>query len=174
MINSILDTIKFYINNFGFYDYIAISWVVLLFFALLVLALYMLFKKPMLALFILFFNFGGLGAGLFYSLKFIDNTIRPRELIMAPLRQLYYADIMIADINITNTSKKIFKKCRVKLSFHNIGKNSIQNLKFRLTPFRTQIAIIQGVEPGQTKEIKFTIKDFRPQNYNTILNSECF
>ena len=174
MVNNISTTIKFYINNFGFYDYVAISWVILLFFALLVLALYLLFKKPLLALFIFIFDFGGLGAGLFYSLKFIDDTMRPRELAIAPLRQLVYSDTLIADINLTNTSKRAFKICRVKLSFHNIGQNRIQDFKFKLSPFHTQTTIIQDIMPGQMKEIKFIIKDFRPQNYNTILNSECF
>lgn len=174
MTSSISTTIKFYINNFGFYDYIALSWVILLFFAILVLALYMLFKKPLFALFLFLLDFGGLGAGMYYSLKFIDNTTRPREIVAAPLRQLYYSDIMIADINLTNTSKRVFKKCRVRLSFHTIGKNSVQNFKFRLTPFHTQTAIIEQIPPSHTEQIKFIIRDFRPQNYSTKLNSECF
>lgn len=174
MTNSIFSTIKFYVSNFGFYDYVAVSWVILLFLALFILAIYMMFKRPFFAIFLFLLSFVGLGAGINYSLKFIDDVTRPKDVNIAPLRQLFYSDVMIADINITNKSKQPFKKCRIRLSFHNIGKSKFENLKFKFNPFHTEVTITEQIEPGKTEEIKFVMKEFRPQNYTTTLRTECF
>ena len=109
MTTSIFSTIKFYVSNFGFYDYVAVSWVILLFLALFILAIYMMFKRPFFAIILFLLSFVGLGAGINYSLKFIDDVTRPKDVNIGPLRQLFYSDVMIADINITNKSKQPFK-----------------------------------------------------------------
>ncbi|ANE35349.1 putative DUF2393 domain protein [Campylobacter iguaniorum] len=175
VLNSLKQTINFYMAHFVFVDYLAVMWVLLVFLVVLFLVIIMMIKRPLLASFILIANIFFVVFGLIYTHKLIDENLRKRELIVDKITQLNFSDTLIADLNLTNLSKKPFKYCRIKLNFNHEENNKIKHFIKSAKPFRTQTHTIEEpIDVNQTKTIRLIINDFRPINYTTKVSSECF
>ncbi|EAJ5693367.1 DUF2393 domain-containing protein [Campylobacter fetus] len=174
-LDSIKQGIKFYISHFGFIDYFAIIWVLLVFLVVLFLVIILIFKRPGLASILLIADIVFVFLGIFYTHKFIDGTLRKREIMISDIKQLNYSDTMIVDLNLTNKSNKAFKYCNVNLKFYKVAPNKFKNYINSLKPFYKKNNVIEdGVNIGQTKNLRLVINDFRPTDYNTTVTSECF
>lgn len=168
-------TLHYYLQNFGFYDYFALMWVLLVFLLLLVVVILIIGKRQGLGSFLLLFDIAFLFIGVYFALKFVDDQTRRREISLNSLKQLTYTDAVIADVNITNLSQKPFKFCKVKIKFFKLSSRKfVQNL-YELRPMQTKTGEFNStIDVNETKSLKIVIDNFRPRDFNTSLSSECF
>ncbi len=175
LITNLRTEIFFYLNHFEIYDYIAISLVLATFLVLLILAAMTVLKHEIIGTFLFLLAVGFLFFGLFFAYKIVDSSTRTRQISINELKQLQYSDVFIVDLNLTNLSKRDFNFCRVNVKFHKNGKNALREFLNSLKPFKNRMSELNTtIAPHQSHNIKMVIKDFRPSDFNVVVNSECF
>ncbi|TWO18041.1 DUF2393 domain-containing protein [Campylobacter hyointestinalis] len=174
-INSLKEMMRFYAAHFVFIDYFAILWVLAVFLVVLFLVIILIVKRPFFASFILILDACFLIFGIIYTHKIIDENIRKRELELNFIKQLSFSDTLIMDLNLTNLSKKPFSYCSVKVKFYTHSDNKFKNYINSLKPFKVQKSVInEQIDINTTKNVRLIINNFKPIDYNTTINSECF
>lgn len=174
-IENIRQTLHFYLQHLWVEDFFALVWILLLFLVILFLVIIVIPKFQIFGSFLLFIDITFLFAGGYYVLNYIDKNFRNREVVISPIKQLHYSDTVVFDLNITNLSKKPFKICNIDVKFYKQSPNKWREQFNALTPFYVKnISFNEKIDINNTKIINVMIDNFRPLNYNTKLNSECF
>lgn len=107
-----------YIGHFQMADYIAFAWLILLFFITLFVAILLAKRRPVLAIFIIFFDLILLGSGPFGIKMVLDSYMRKTVIELTTTQQLIYSDTLIIRGNLHNHGKFDFSLCKVHASIH--------------------------------------------------------
>lgn len=175
MINELKQGLNFYLTHYGWIDFAAYIWLILLFLTVVFLCVYIMTKSVAGGLLLLILSFIGLGAGAFYTHKFLDENLRARQLVLISQKQLTYSDTLLVDLNLTNLSKKPFNYCRVGLKFYRPSQNFLKNEINMLKPFfKENVVLKEPLDANFTKEIRVVVDKFKFSDYGILIGSECF
>lgn len=177
---SKIDTFKAsvlnYVNHFSMYDYAAYTWLIILFFVTILLAILVAKKSPIFSVLILILSLSLLFAGPFVLKHFLDKYLRPSLSQPILIKKLTFSDTLIVTGLVTNQSKKDFSTCKVDVSVLKNSKSDIQNYINQLKPLLKQsISIDKPIEVNATREFRVVFDRYTyTKDINISIKSECY
>lgn len=171
------EIVLFYTTHLYLVDYMLILLVFFLFTCVLLLCVF-LRHRPIVALFIIAFDIVICFLVYIYGYKLIDSEVRARKTAITEQKIIQSSNTLIVDFNITNTSKKNFKRCKItaKIFADKLpNDNIIEEYKKKFIPFRQKSREIQDLKKNTTQFQRISFENFNYENnYTTRLISECF
>lgn len=135
---SLRETVLFYTSHLYLVDYMLILLVFFLFTCILLLCVF-LRHRPVIALFVIALDIIACFFIYIYGYKFIDGEVRSRQTALVDKKKVESLNALIVDFNITNTSKRNFKNCKVLAKIYknpNSNDNILNRYKNRFIPYR--------------------------------------
>ena len=176
MIDNLKESLLTYIDHLLIYDYMAFGWLILIFLLLLFLSLGILRKKPILALFLIIFDFCFLIIAPFAIKWYLDDKLRPNETETTLIKQLKYSDALIVEGNVTNNSKFDFVTCKTHVDILKDYKNEYKNKLSFINPLIKR-SILLKTPPKKAEKVTFriVISPFEYKaDFNVTAYSECY
>lgn len=175
MIN-LKDSFLNYANHFQIVDYLAFTWLAILFFLLLFLAIFIAKGRPLLAMVVVFLNILFLFIAPFGIKHFLDLRIRSNEVNLTTVKQLYYSDTLILRGVLANSSNIDFKQCKIKVSIYPKQKYEFLNILKRLKPHHfCEINIEYPPKKGEYVDFEYIWDNFRLNDTHEIYTiGECY
>lgn len=175
-LEQVKEIVIFYLNHWQTLDFVAIIWIVILFFLSILFVILLFERMPIFSFLLFFIAIAALIIGFLYTKNFVDKSLRLRETTIVLNQKMNYSDALLVDVNLTNLSKSAFKYCKIGVK---ITKNSVKfPHKFidRLKPiYEKNIVLDAPLNPSQTRKIHFLFTNFTYDgNYSANANSECF
>jgi len=158
---SKIDAIKAYVLNyihhFSMYDYAAYSWLILIFFVTILLAIMIAKKSAIFSILILMISLA-----LLFQVTLV--------------KKLTFSDSLIINGLITNISKKRFSTCNINISVVKSSQSDIQEFINQLKPLlKRSISIDKPIEVNTTKEFRVVFNNYTySKKINISINSECY
>ncbi|ACM64720.2 DUF2393 domain-containing protein [Campylobacter lari] len=167
----------FYTTHLHLVDFLLMTLVVFFFVITLFLAL-IIRNKPAFAFMVIFLGIL-CSAGIAYLGYFlIDTKVRSRITSLDNAQFFVYDNSLSVDYSLTNTSKKSFRYCKLKVEvFKKSDDNStFKNLIHTIKPLRSKSTMIEKtINPQQTINLKTKFSDFKEgQNFDIEISSKCF
>ncbi|EAJ0334928.1 DUF2393 family protein [Campylobacter lari] len=167
----------FYTTHLHLVDFLLMALVVFFFIITLFLAL-IIRNKPAFAFTVIFLGIL-CSVGIAYLGYFlIDTKVRSRITSLDNAQFFVYDNSLSVDYSLTNTSKKSFRYCKLKVEvFKKSDDNStFKNLIHTIKPLRSKSTMIEKIiNPQQTINLKTKFSDFKEgQNFDIEINSKCF
>lgn len=173
--DSIRQYLADYIASFTIYDYVAYSWLIVLFCILIILSLMMIKRSIFITLFLIFFSF----FVLFFSpigIKYVlDSHIRKNRIEVQNKRYLHFAKALVVSGKITNTSNLDYAKCRVYVNI--LKKSSNKYLKYinRLNPLvEKSIVVNKEIKKDEDCDFRVVLDNFNYKDYNVSVKADCY
>ncbi len=165
-----------YITHLSIYDYISYVWVLLLFILVLTLSIIISNKRPILSIFLIFFNF----VFLVFSPLFIDilmqKSVKKSKVIIEKQEFLHYGNSFIVEGKVKNLGKIDFKECKIKVKIYKFSKNFLKKYFYLLKPLRKKTIWIKDLIPkkGQ-KGFRVVIDKINyKKDLNISVKAECY
>jgi len=172
-----------YAHHFTLYDILAYGWVGVMFVFIVIIALMQVNKRPMLAIIMILFALILLFISPIAIKIFFDKTFKKVELIEQKVDRLNYSGMLVLSGKIKNSSKVVFKKCRIfsmvikdNVEDNNTTLNKLKIYKNNLKPIRKMsILLDKRLDINKTLPYKMVYKDFNLSiKYDTKLYGECY
>ena len=165
-----------YANHFTMYDYVAYTWLVLLFFVAILLSILVAKKSPIFSILILILSLSLLFVGPFILKYYLDQYLRASSSQTTLIKKLNYSDTLIVNGIVTNLSKKSFSTCSINVSVLKNSKSDIQKFINKLKPLLKQsISIDEPIEVNATKEFRVIFDNYKYfKDVNISVKSDCY
>ncbi|EAI4483975.1 TPA: DUF2393 family protein [Campylobacter lari] len=167
----------FYTTHLHLVDFLLIALVVFFFVITLFLAL-IIRNKPAFAFMVIFLGILCSTAIAYLGYFLIDTKVRSRITSLDNAQFFVYDNSLSVDYSLTNTSKKSFRYCKLKVEvFKKSDDNStFKNLIHTIKPLRSKSTMIEKtINPQQTINLKTKFSDFKEgQNFDIEISSKCF
>jgi len=150
-----LEFVKLYFQHLGFYDYIGLGFVGIVFLLLFILSLILLFKKPLLGFILFIISLFVLPIGIYGVQIFANKTIRKSSFIIKEAKPLHFSNSLLLEANIKNDSKTDFKICLIRIKIVKKSKSKIKDFLYSLKPFALKTIYLH--EPIQ-RHSSYTLK----------------
>lgn len=174
---SLKELVLFYTSHLYLVDYMLILFVFFLFTCVLLLCVF-LRHRPITALLIIALDIIACFFIYIYGYKFIDGAVRSRQVALVDEKKVESLSALVVDFNITNTSKRNFKDCKVLAKIYknpNPNDNILNRYKNRFIPYRQKSREFKELNKSITQSQRITFDNFEQENNYTIkLDSECF
>lgn len=174
-LESLKTSLLIYISHFGIYDYVAFAWLILLFFAFIILAIFLARKSILGSILTLLLALFIFTAGPFILKHYLDLALRPTA-IQTQFKRLHFSDTLIVTGTLKNISKQSFTLCYLDVKIvqdtHNQWKNYLTNLK----PIAKKTILIQEkLETQEQTDFRVVFDRFAyNQDINTSSNATCY
>jgi hypothetical protein len=165
-----------YISHFQMADYIAFAWLILLFFIALFIAILLAKRRPLLAIFILFFDLILLASGPFGIKKILDSYLRKTKVELTTAHQLIYSDTLIIQGHLSNHGKIDFTQCQINAYVYPKTDAGFMGFMQTLKPLR-QTSISLDEPPTQNEQVSFELiwENMRlGEDQNLSVKGECY
>ncbi|OCX42694.1 hypothetical protein A7X81_06485 [Campylobacter ornithocola] len=173
----IREQIIFYTTHLHLIDFLLMALVIFFFIITLFIAL-IIRNKPAFAFIVIFLGILCSASIAYLGYFLIDTKVRSRIASLDNAQFFVYDNSLSVDYSLTNTSKKSFKYCKIKIEvFKKIdNNNTLQNMLHALKPLRSKsITIEKTIIPNQTINLKTKFSDFKNgQDFDIKINSKCF
>ena len=175
-IDALKASILLYINNFGLYDYVGYALLILLFFIIILVSILLAKKSIISSLLMLVISFVVLFVGPFVLKSYLDDYLRPIQINTQMVKKLTFSDALVVTGDLTNTSKKNYSTCKVKISVLKQGSNKIKNLVNGLKPLRKKtIFINEPVDVNMTEDFRVVFDSYTyTKDINVSVDAECY
>lgn len=176
MINSLKQNLIFIFQNAQTLDYLAYGWVVLALLFFMFIGIFCAVRWWwQIGFLIIFCSFIGAFFAIYFVNLEINKIVRSTAFSQISSKQLEYSNTLLLDFNLTNTSKKEFKICKVDIKFHTISKNVLKNYLNSINPFLIKTIFIKDAfYSGETKVLNSVVNNFAFVDYNITTRAECF
>ena len=175
MIETLKRSLLTYIDHFLIYDYISFGWLILLFFLLFFLAIAVVKKRPLVALFVIVFDFILIIVGPFAIKWYLDAKFRSNEATVSLVKELKFTDVLIIEGNVTNTSQMDFVTCNTYVDILKYTGNKYQDKFAFLNPIAKKSILLETPPlKGEKQSFRVLISPFRyGGDFNVSVSSEC-
>ncbi|EAK0847948.1 integral membrane protein [Campylobacter lari] len=167
----------FYTTHLHLIDFLLMALVIFFFIITLFVAL-IIRNKPTFAFTVIFLGILCSASIAYLGYFLIDTKVRSRIASLDNAQFFVYDNSLSVDYSLTNTSKKSFKYCKLKVEvFKKSDDNStFKNLIHTIKPLRSKSTIIEKtINPNQTINFKTKFSDFKEgQNFDIKIYSKCF
>ncbi|EGG0462387.1 DUF2393 domain-containing protein [Campylobacter lari] len=167
----------FYTTHLHLIDFLLMALVIFFFIITLFIAL-IIRNKPALAFTVIFLGILCSASIAYLGYFLIDTKVRSRIASLDNAQFFVYDSSLSVDYSLTNTSKKSFKYCKLKVEvFKKSDDNStFKNLLHTIKPLRSKSTIIEKtINPNQTINLKTKFSDFKEgQKFDIEIHSKCF
>lgn len=172
---EIIANIKLYLGSLHVFDYLAYSWVLIVFLIFIMLAITLRHKVGLSILFILLSFITFFIAPVFVK-HLMDGYVRKGVVSVDEIIKFNYAETLVANGEVRNEGKKIFSKCIIEFDVIKNETNFLLKIKEELKPIRHQIVEVEGpLEVGQSKPFEIKISNFTTiSDYNTTIKARCY
>jgi hypothetical protein len=172
---ELVANIKLYLSSLHIFDYVAYSWLLLVFLILISLSIVLRHRVGISILFVLLSMATFFIAPIFVK-HLMDGYIRKGVVELEDMIYFSYAKSLVAEGTLTNEGKKLFSQCSVELDVIKIEHNVLLDLRNQFRPMRKGIEHIEGpIEVGQSKPFKIVISGFTTTSeYNTTIQAHCY
>ncbi|CAM4079108.1 DUF2393 family protein [Campylobacter armoricus] len=176
-IQHIREQMIFYTTHLHLIDFLLMALVIFFFIITLFTAL-IIRNKPTFAFIVIFLGILCSASIAYLGYFLIDTKVRSRIASLDSAQFFVYDNSLSINYSLTNTSKKSFKYCKLKVAvFKKLdNNNTLQNILYTLKPIRTKSTFIEKtIKPDQTINLKTKFSDFKDgQNFDIKINSKCF
>lgn len=165
-----------YINHFQMADYIGYAWLVLLFFITLFVAILLAKRKPIVAIFVIFFDLILLGIGPLGIKYVLDSYLRKTSIELTTIQQLIYSDTLIIQGNLYNIGKVDFSECHINASIHPKTDGGFLEPLQKLKPlWQTSIYVQDPPKMGEYEYFELVWEGIRlGEDQNLSVKGECY
>ncbi|EAL0271247.1 DUF2393 domain-containing protein [Campylobacter lari] len=167
----------FYTTHLHLIDFLLMALVIFFFIITLFIAL-IIRNKPTFAFIVIFLGILCSASIAYLGYFLIDTKVRSRIASLDNAQFFVYDNSLSVDYSLTNTSKKSFKYCKLKVEvFKKSDNNStFKNLIHTIKPLRSKSTIVEKtINPSQTINFKTKFSDFKEgQNFDIKIYSKCF
>ncbi|HEC1756157.1 DUF2393 domain-containing protein [Campylobacter sp. CNRCH_2016_0050h] len=176
-VQHIREQMIFYTAHLHLIDFLLMALVVFFFIITLFIAL-IVRNKPTFAFIIIFLGILCSLSIAYLGYFLIDTKVRSRIASLDNAQFFVYDNSLSVDYSLTNTSKKSFKFCKIKVEVFRKSdeNNTFKNLMHLLKPLRSKSTTIEKtISPNQTINLKTKFSDFNEgQDFDIKINSKCF
>ncbi|AJC86859.1 DUF2393 domain-containing membrane protein [Campylobacter sp. RM16704] len=173
----IREQMTFYITHLHLIDFLLASLVIFFFIITLFVAL-VIRNKPIFAFIVILLGILCSASIAYLGYFLIDAKIRSRITSLDDVQYFVYDNSLSINYSLTNTSKKNFKYCKIKVEvFKKIDdSNTLQKILHTLKPLRSKSTVVEKtITPNQTINLKTKFSDFKnDQKFDIKINSKCF
>jgi hypothetical protein len=175
-INSLKISIMNYLTHFTMYDYMAYSWLILIFFVSLLLSIFLAKKSAVFSVLILLISLSLLFAGPFMIKNYLDKQLRANETKTTMIKKLNFSDAMIVEGEVKNLSKNTFTICSVEISILKIDAGFFQNFKNQLKPLMKQtISVNNPIDINMSEKFRVVFDGYTyNEDVNVSVKSNCY
>jgi hypothetical protein len=167
------EKITAFINNLILYDYILFGSVFALFILILILAL-VLRNKTAISAFLALLSFAILLLGPTLGYIKMHEFLFPTTLKLLSQKKLTYNPAIIVSGEVTNISKRNFKRCKLTAAVIRQGKNKIKNYIWQFKPLKKMSIVQESIAKGETRVFKIIIEPFTStHDYNISIKADC-
>lgn len=165
-----------YINHFSMYDYVAYSWLILIFFVLILLATVLSKKSILLSIVMFFLSLCLLLAGPFTIKHYLDVYLRASNAQTTLVKKLNFSDSLIVQGKVKNISKNPFAICFVNISILKVEEGYIANLLNQLKSFKNMsISIDKPIDVNSSESFRVVFDGYTyNEDVNVSIKSECY
>lgn len=176
MLENLRQSLLFYAHHLYTVDFLFIFLVFFVFISLLILALF-LAQRPMMASFVIIWDFVICYYLVFEGYAFLDSKVRAREAEIMGARIAAETNYAI-DFNITNLSKYNFTFCKITTKlYRQVDDNASMILRYQaeLRPYRVKSKRLESLKKGETLEQRINFENFnKDANVSIKLATECY
>lgn len=165
-----------YLNHFTMYDYIAFSWLIIIFFIFLLLSIFLAKKNALISIVVLLISLALLFAGPFVIKHYLDQYLRANQTTTTMVKKLNFSDAMIVEGEVKNISKKPFSICSIQISILKNSSGNIQKFLNQLKPLRKQsISINSPIDVNMSETFRIVFDGYTDsEDVNVSIKSECY
>ncbi|AJC91414.1 hypothetical protein (DUF2393 domain) [Campylobacter subantarcticus LMG 24377] len=167
----------FYTTHLHLIDFLLMALVIFFFIITLFIAL-IIRNKPVFAFIVIFLGILCSASIAYLGYFLIDTKVRSRIASLDNAQFFVYDNSLSIDYSLTNTSKKSFRYCKLKVEVFkkSDGNSTFKNLIHTIKPLRSRSTMIEKIiNPQQTINLKTKFSDFKEgQNFDIEISSKCF
>lgn len=162
-----------FINELILYDYILFSSIFVLFLLFVILGI-LLRHKTTLAIFLVLISFSILIAGPTIGYAKMHEYIFKNTIELISQKKLNFTQAVVVKGNITNTSKRFFKNCKIIAGANKASKNELKNYIYSFKTLAKMSIIEEDIAIGEKREFKIIIEPFRySKDFNITIGASC-
>jgi hypothetical protein len=167
------EKITAFINNLILYDYILFGSVFALFILILILAL-VLRKKTTISAILALCSFAILFIGPTVGYVKMHEFLFPTSIKLVSQKKLTYTPAIVVSGELTNISKRNFKRCKISALALRQSKNKIKTYIYRFKPLKKMSILEENIAKGETRVFKIIIEPFTSNHdYNISIKADC-
>ncbi len=165
-----------YIEHLTLYDYAAYGWLLFLFVIVLILALVVSKKRPILSIILILFSVISIFIAPFGIKYFLDNSVRKSVIIDKNVTKFNFKDVLVVTGSVKNSGKIDFQKCSVHAKIIKYHKNSIKDFLSKFKPLKIKsILLDEEIKKNEQKKFKIVFENFKYSGeYNVTVDAECY
>ena len=165
-----------YLTHLSVYEYIAYGWVILLFIFLLIFSIVISSKKPILSVFLIFFNFVFLVFSPLFVSVLMDKSVRKTKIFIEKRERLHYGNSLIVEGKVINIGKIDFDMCKVNMKVYKVSKSFLKNYLYLLKPLgKKTIWIRKPLKRKNQESFKIVLDPFYYKgDFNISVKAECY
>lgn len=166
-----------YVKHFGLYDYLAFAWLLLSFFALIILASLIAKKSSVASLFLIIFALIFLVLSPFFIKMKLGEILRGTATELTMVKKLTFSNTLIVEGTVYNHSNKDFSICLVQTAIYK--QPNAEGLKAwaqTLKPILNQSILVKQDLPKEGSiDVQNVFDDFvYSGDVNASLKAECY
>jgi hypothetical protein len=175
MLNSLRSEFVEYINAFTYYDYIAYTWLIVLFIFLLVVAI-ALRERVGVSIFLIILSIFVLFVGPIILKKALDIYVRGNEVVIKSQNRLRFSDTLVISGEFINKSRVKIKSCKLSAKVYKIGKNRLKTFVNRLKPYKKKTISLDMDKMFDNKiEFRVVFDNFKLKgDFNISSSATCY